>query len=760
MSSQGAQNELRLDDADKAWDELATRLESFVEAWDAGSGPPPLMDFVPEGPQALRRLALVELIKVDLEYRWLHAGPHREIESYVDAFPELDRDGVPCDLLYEEYHVRKQSGEKVEPNDYYERFPQQAGELARLLGLENPEASTSLFRGEKPVAVDAGEQFDDFDILTLLGKGAFASVYLARQRSMQRLVALKVSSDHGLEPQTLAQLDHNHIVRVFDQRVLSEKGVRLLYMQYVPGGTLQGVIEHVRNVPVSERSGRTLLEAVDRALELRGEVVPEESSLRAKLAKLSWPETVCWMGARLARALDYADRRGVLHRDVKPANVLVTAEGSPKLVDFNVSCSSKLEGASPAAFFGGSLAYMSPEQLDACNPGHSRDPESLDGRSDLYGLGILLWEMLTGSRPFRDERLEGDWSGMLAKMAERRRAGVDQVSLEQLPEECPDAVRDVLLTALTADLRERFASAGELARELELCLRPRTQELLRPPGQVWQKVVLRFSLVALLVASFVPNALAGLFNFYYNFSEIISLLEDKEEGSVDVFWKVQTAINATAFPLGHLLAAGLFWPVARGLRRGRTLRENEQQPVLPLRRRCLLIGHYVATISISLWAVAGLAYPLSMRIAGVPIEWSENLHFLVSLVLCGLIAASFPFFVITFASTRLWYPALLRSGAIVPGDLAAVERLDRIMWRYLLTAASVPMLSVTALVLIRSQNRLVMGILAAGGLVGFSIAFWLYRTIQRNLAALVPALSLTEESAGLNPELEGSVLVR
>src|SRR6185436_3736876 len=104
------------------------------------------------------------------------------------------------------------------------RFPEQARELERLFGWQQAaHCSTSLF-GSRPVAVDLnlqpGERIDDFDLLARLGEGAFAKVYLARQNSMQRLVALKVSADRGSEPQTLAQLDHDQIVRVYDQRVL------------------------------------------------------------------------------------------------------------------------------------------------------------------------------------------------------------------------------------------------------------------------------------------------------------------------------------------------------------------------------------------------------------------------------------------------------------------------------------------------------------------------------------------------------------
>ena len=83
--------------------------------------------------------------------------------------------------------------------------------------------TTTVSLGEKAPQVEVGEKLDDFDLLARLGKGAFATVFLARQRSMQRLVALKVSSDRGAEPQTLAQLDHANIVRVYDQRQIPDR---------------------------------------------------------------------------------------------------------------------------------------------------------------------------------------------------------------------------------------------------------------------------------------------------------------------------------------------------------------------------------------------------------------------------------------------------------------------------------------------------------------------------------------------------------
>jgi hypothetical protein len=454
----------------QAWDELIARAEHFSRVWNESAVPPSLSDFLPSEPTPLRRLILVELIKLDLDHRCQRGTP-KPLSDYVADFPELGP-SPPADLIHEEFHLLKQAGHEISVAECLARYPERASELRPLFALGGTAVmSTRLAgaQGEVPGSLwQAGDQLDDFDILAKLGQGAFACVYLARQRSLQRLVALKISADRGFEPQTLAQLDHPQIVRVYDQRSGTDPGTRLLYMQYIPGGTLQPVVEQVRQTPASARRGDLLLECIDRALLDQGQVGPGETAGRRQLRHKPWPEVVCWLGARLAEGLAAAHQAGVLHRDVKPANVLLTAEGLPKLADFNVSFHKLLPGQAAAAFFGGSLAYMSPEQLAACQPGSGRDPSQLDGRSDLYSLAVMLCELLHGQRPFGQERFQGDVSAALQEMRSRRERGVSPGALEEPGANLPAGLAQVLSRALAAEPDRRFSSGTQLARHLEL----------------------------------------------------------------------------------------------------------------------------------------------------------------------------------------------------------------------------------------------------------------------------------------------------
>ncbi len=725
--------DMDLTTSDQVWQAVAERIESFVDAWDHSSHPPPLDDYLPEPGSAPRQFALVELIKIDLEHRLRGNHPVFLIEDYLREFPELAcAQEIPEDLIYEEFHLRKAKGHAPTPAEYAQRFPAQAEQIRRLLEGEEPYDATSLRPVGRIETLEVGDTIDEFELVSHLGKGAFASVFLARQISMQRLVALKVSANRGREPQTLAQLDHPHIVRVYDQREIPARGLRLLYMQYVPGRTLQDAMESIRKLPRSDWHGARLVEFVDRCLIERGLSPTLDSRQREAIGQAQWFEVICILGAQIADALGYAADQQVLHRDLKPANILLSDTVSPKLVDFNISCCAKVEGATPASYFGGSLAYMSPEHLEAMSPRHARDPESLDARSDIYSLGIVLWELAMGSRPFTDELAPQGWSSTVENMIQRRKE-LDWENLDPSSKHpLPPAIRSVLLRCLAADASDRFHHPYQLAHELRLAHVPKAYSLLAmPPGRLG-RVFRRWPFATSVTTVLMPNILAGWFNYVYNYDAIVLRIDDPSR----TFQHVMTGINIVAFPAGIAIGLALVWPLAAEVRR-RAIGGHAAEPS-PQRLRCMTIGHHLAILCIVAWISAGLVYPTAMMAGGVQLSTGDCLHFFGSLLLCGLIGASYPFFGLSALAMVSWYPLLLQpSRRPDDQDLKQLAWLDRVASRYLIMAGAVPLLALGILTFWeRTHNRLVLGVLSLGGLCIFGLVFALHRRIQSTLSIL------------------------
>ncbi|WP_378736420.1 serine/threonine-protein kinase [Nocardia brasiliensis] len=794
-------------------------VAAFSAAWEdaafqSARRPPEIAEYLPDA-QTLRTEALIELIRVDLRHRWLRrtvlgateqAGPgsatRKRLAEYCAEFPELEPGSIPAGLVYEEFVIRRQSGERVDPRECLREYPHQASELCALLNADDLDQSTrraaledftltalartraafvdsELNRTTGPDRLDAldrieiGQRIDDFDLLTGLGSGAFARVFLARQRSLQRLVAVKISADHGTEPQTLAQLDHDYIVRVFDQRLLDadagpSRRLRLLYMQFLPGGTLLSVLRWVRATPPAERSGRLLLDAVDAAMEEKGEIRPTDSSVRAEIATLSWPETVAWLGRRLAEALDYASAHGVLHRDVKPANVLLTAEAVPKLADFNISFSRNVEGTSPVAYFGGSLAYMSPEQLEACHPGFGRSAADLDTRADIYSLGVVLWELLTGAKPFDDSTAgAGEHSDdtTLEAMLERRSAGVDAAALERVPPDCPAALRRVLLSCLSPERTMRWANGSVLARQLELCLDARARELVDPAPNSWRLRLRPWLVLVTLLSVGLPNVLASLYNIQHNQRLIISRLTEEAQHS---FVIITGVVNAVFFPVGIALVVYLsrsLLTVPRGLRKGK---RYDPDTLCHARRDALLLGDRAVAVAFSLWVLSGFTFPLTLQLVTGDLPARAIVHFLASLVVCGAIAVAYPFFLLTFYMVRCIYPLFLRHGDLSPEDAIWLRGLDRRCNGYLAVAASVPLLAVAGVTFLPPSDIpmviVAVRVLCVGGIIAFVVSYLLFRALEADLRALERVVA--PESAGSNtvaaaaePEESGPTVV-
>ena len=260
-----------------------------------------------------------------------------------------------------------------------------------------------------------GQQLGNYRLLRLLGRGGFAEVYLAEHVYLKRRVALKVlhnaledeDIDQFLsEAQTLARLEHPNIVRVFDFAV--EQGTPFLAMDYAPRGTL-------------------------RKLYPRGSC-------------LSLTTTVAYV-KQVADALDYAHSQRVIHRDVKPENMLLGTEQQVLLSDFGISLLSPTSAQVSTQNNAGTIPYMAPEQIRG-KPVFA---------SDQYALGIVAYEWLCGVRPF-----DGPY-WLVASQQEL----IPPTPLREHDPSFPEAVEAVVLKALAKEPEERYMSVQQFAQALE-----------------------------------------------------------------------------------------------------------------------------------------------------------------------------------------------------------------------------------------------------------------------------------------------------
>ncbi|MEK6237048.1 MAG: protein kinase, partial [Planctomycetales bacterium] len=412
-----------------------------------------------------------------------------------------------------------------------------------------------------------------------------------------------------------------------------------------------------------------------------------------------------------------------------------------------------------AAYFGGSLAYMSPEQLEAANVNHERAPDSLDGQSDVYSLGIVLWELLTGDRPFGDEHMATNWNETVTQLTKRRREGVPASAVAKLPEDCPRGLSEVLLGCLEPDPESRLQSGEEAAHRLALCLEPRAWDLLNPPAGTWRRKVQAAPALVVLLTALIPNVLAAIFNFAYNQEEIVKQLQKAGDPLIEAaFWNTQSVINSIAFPVGLAVLAALAWPLGVGLRNVRLKQSLSDEDRRALRRLCLNIGHYAAAIGIVEWIIAGVAYPITLHALGARMPLDGYLHFIISLTICGLIAAAYPFFFATFLGIRACYPAVVAGPAGTDDELNDLKRLAGSTLVYLIVAACVPMLAVTLLALAGLQNQLALFVLGAVGFAGFLLLARLYQVIQADLSALeFVARPLDANTRGDSPAFSGTI---
>ncbi|MGB7347053.1 MAG: serine/threonine-protein kinase [Pirellulaceae bacterium] len=729
-------------------------LEACLERFAAVA---PLSDlsqlkrFLPDADPQTVKFVLVELIKLDMAMV-SEKGTVPPIEFYLEALPEyLPVDNVPVDLVMEEVQLRRETGETPSPSEYKDRFPQFDSVIGHLLGVA--EATSSVKNLAAPPELEIGSQIDDFLIVQILGSGAFAHVYLARQISMARLVALKVSRGTGDEPRALSQFDHPNIVRVFDQRELNQPPVHLLYMQFHPGGTLAEVVKAVREVDCDRRDGRVLLDTVDQQLLHLAQIVPERSSVRKWLSEAQWSMVVAWMGIQLARALSDAHRRDVMHRDVKPANVLLSNEGIPKLADFNVSYAGAAGRAGAAATFGGSIGYMSPEHLRAISARLMDEPEDVREKADLYSLAILLWELWQGHRPFAANATPSSWSEAVWQQLNSRGEPPKEPTRSGTASE--RVLEATLRKAMAFDPEDRLSSGDEMAGRLTLALHPEAARLFDPGKQTWRYKVLQWStwMVPMIVVV-VPNIFAMVFNFVYNFfallgkhDDLVNRPDEYIPGLKGFFTTLSGTVSFVCLAAGILFMIKLTKAFARAIENAETGAPADERSI----RSIIYLGQNGALIGGALWAIAGLIYPVALTMRFPQLPTGEAVRFFFSLVICGGVAAIYPYFGMTILGSLIYYPRLIKNSmqdaSFAKRFALVVRQSERFMW----AAVAVPLLGVALLTYSDNEEKMVVfsAVIASG--VGMFLAYYAYVLVNRVWMDMARVLS--KEHASVIPGL-------
>ncbi len=353
--------------------------------------------------------------------------------------------------------------------------PEQAGELRKRIDALRDMGLLYLSADEK--VRELPKSLGDFDFEELLGEGGMGVVYRATQRSMRRQVAIKLMRPGFLdrpaarlrfarEAEAVARLAHPGIIAVHVSG--EEQGIPYLAMDFVSGVPLDRVLRAVAGRNPGELSGADFQRALlrDGEHESAGRTRAASAEEKLLLFSGSWHETCLRVARDIARALAHAHERGVLHRDIKPSNIMLTREGRVLLLDFGLASLVGEQAMTRSGAMVGSLPYMAPEQVEG-------DRAALDARTDVYGLGVTLYQMLTLKSPHLDP-----------DSSERTRARIldgRPASPRSLSERLPKDAQSVVLMAMDRDPARRYPSAAAFAQDLDAVLEHRPV-LAQPAG--------------------------------------------------------------------------------------------------------------------------------------------------------------------------------------------------------------------------------------------------------------------------------------
>lgn len=253
-------------------------------------------------------------------------------DDFLSRRPDFGEDDA-IRLIFEEACIRRELGESSVTDEILSRFPEHRDQLVMLLECDR------IMRGPPSVVFpETRDRLGDFRLDAEIGRGATGRTYLASQVSLaDRPVVLKVTPIGHDEHLSLARLRHMHIVPLYFEQEFPDRFLRVLGMPYLGGTTLARVLEASSLIPVSRRSGRGILEAIDRYTLSHRLETAVDGPFRAFLKRETYTRAICWIGACLADALQYAHDRNLVHLDIKPSNVLLAGDGRPLLLDFHLA---------------------------------------------------------------------------------------------------------------------------------------------------------------------------------------------------------------------------------------------------------------------------------------------------------------------------------------------------------------------------------------------------------------------------------------
>ena len=448
-------------------------IEDIIESYEDASAsgrPVRIRDYLPGKDDPARLQVLQELIRVEMD-RSFRNGIPIALEDYRAEYPELFvSPKILAPLAFEEYRLRLMSAEPVDSGVFSRKYNVDTSQWPKSAANSQKTAETELDSGVR-IRLSPGEALLDFQIVGELGRGTFSRVYLARQVSLSgRLVVLKISSVRLREAERLARLQHTNIVPIYSVHEYQQHSV--LCMPWFGSATLKDVIETLRS-STQPKDGGSLLSTVTACdsktllamaslpgkakAERQSSAVSESETLmsasRSPLAGLNLEQSALWIVRQLAEGLQHAHAKGILHRDLKPANVLLTEDGQPMILDFNLAAEAE-DSVATDEIAGGTLPYMSPEQIASID-----SFRSVNVASDVYSLGVILFELLTGRLPF--SKNEGDRKAMIA---ERWAASI--VPRRIVPRLSVDA-ESVIQKCLAPDPAHRYQTAQELSDDLD-----------------------------------------------------------------------------------------------------------------------------------------------------------------------------------------------------------------------------------------------------------------------------------------------------